>query len=163
MRHGNPWFKERLIAAGFRNTESRTVILNILSRTSHHLSAEDVYFLVRSINPSIGVATVYRTLDLLTKMGIVQKFDFGEGKARYELVKKEKENSLHHHLICTRCKKIIDCTNIANEGKELVKKTGEILSKKHNFSINSHIINFYGICEDCNCRHRCPTNRTQSK
>ncbi|HNS31957.1 MAG TPA: transcriptional repressor, partial [bacterium] len=93
MRYGNPWLKERLAAEGFRNTESRRIILDILSKTSRHLSAEDIYFIVRGINPSIGFATVYRTLDLLTRMGIVQKFDFGEGRSRYELIENRKKDS----------------------------------------------------------------------
>jgi len=152
MRHGNPWLKERLAAEGFRNTEPRRIILDILSRTTRHLSAEDIYFLVRGFNPSIGFATVYRTLDLLTRMGIVQKFDFGEGKSRYELMESGKKDSHHHHLICTRCRKIIDYTSFIDEEKELVKKTEDALSMKHGFRINGHIIHFYGICSDCSSK-----------
>ena len=149
MRHDNPWLKERLAAGGFRNTEPRRIILDILSRTSKHLTAEDIYFLVRGMNPSIGFATVYRTLDLLTRMGIVQKFDFGEGKSRYELIQKRNKEAHHYHLLCTRCKKIFDYEDLIDEEKDLIRKTEETLSKKYGFIVESHIIYFYGICSEC--------------
>lgn len=149
MRRGNPWLSEKLAAEGLRNTEPRRIILDILGRTSRHLSAEDIYFLVRGINPSIGFATVYRTLDLLDRMGIVQKFDFGEGRSRYELISNRDKDSHHHHLVCTSCRKVIDYSNFAEEEKELIKKTEEVLSRKHGFRIKSHIIHFYGICNEC--------------
>ncbi|HNS32813.1 MAG TPA: transcriptional repressor, partial [bacterium] len=55
----------------------------------------------------------------------------------------------HHHLVCTRCRKVVDYTSFLDEEKELVKKTEEALSKKHGFRIDSHIIHFYGICSEC--------------
>jgi Fur family transcriptional regulator, ferric uptake regulator len=149
MRHGNPWIQQRLVEEGLRITEARKVILSILNKTLEHLSAEDIYFIVRGINPSIGFATVYRTLDLLTRIGIIQKFDFGDGKARYELIEGMEKKAHHHHLICTKCRKIIDYTDFIDEERELIKKTEESLTKKYRFEIKSHIIHFYGLCEDC--------------
>ncbi len=149
MRCGNPWMHQKLVAEGLRITEARRIILNLLSKTSKHLSAEDIYFRVRGINPSIGFATVYRTLDLLTNMGIVQKFAFGDGKARYELITTSSKNAHHHHLICTKCRKIINYNDFVDEEKELIKKTEEALSRKHRFDIKSHIIHFYGLCGNC--------------
>jgi Fur family transcriptional regulator, ferric uptake regulator len=149
MRHGNPWIQQRLVEEGLRITEARKVILSILNKTLEHLSAEDIYFIVRGINPSIGFATVYRTLDLLTRIGIIQKFDFGDGKARYELIEGMAKKTHHHHLICTKCRKIIDYTDFIDEERELIKKTEESLTKKYRFEIKSHIIHFYGLCEDC--------------
>lgn len=131
-------------------TEARRVILSVLGKSSQHLSAEDIYFTVRGINPSVGFATVYRTLDVLTKMGIVQKFDFGDGKARYELISGKSEDvNHHHHLVCTKCTKIINYTDFVDEEKELIKKTEEALSRKHRFDIKNHIIHFYGLCANC--------------
>jgi len=149
MRCGNPWMHQRLVAEGLRITEARRIIINTLSKTSKHLSAEDIYFIVRGINPSIGFATVYRTLDLLTRMGIVQKFDFGDGKARYELIEGSRKNAHHHHLVCTKCRKIVNYTDFVDEEKELIKKTEDALAKKYRFDIKSHIIHFYGLCENC--------------
>ncbi len=149
MRHGNPWIHQRMIEEGFRMTQARKHVLAILSKSSMHLSAEEIYLNVRAVNPSVGFATVYRTLDLLTNMGIVQKFSFGDGRARYELLDNGKKETHHHHLICARCRKIVDYTDFIDEEKELIQKIGEALSKKHGFDIKSHIINFYGLCENC--------------
>jgi Fur family transcriptional regulator, ferric uptake regulator len=149
MRYGKPWIRQRMIEEGLRFTEARRVILDILSKSSQHLSAEDIYFTVRGINPSVGFATVYRTLDVLTKMGLVQKFDFGDGKARYELIEVSRKDAHHHHLVCTKCTKIINYTDFVEEEKELIKKIEQELAKKHRFDIKNHIIHFYGLCENC--------------
>ena len=68
-------------------TAPREAILSVLNKTSKHLSAEDVYMAVHKIYPTVGLTTVYRTLELLVHMGLVFKFDFGDGRARYELSK----------------------------------------------------------------------------
>jgi len=133
---------------GFRCTLPREVILDILYKTKSHLSAEDIYFKVHSIYPQIGLTTVYRTLDLLNKMGLISRFDFGDGKARYELIK-EGETSHHHHLICRKCNKVIDYTDFIKEETRFIKKIEEVLSKKHNFAIESHEIHFQGLCNKC--------------
>ena len=90
-----------------RWTVPREVILNLLSRTSKHLSAKEIYSSLYKSHPGIGMTTVYRTLDLLASMGLVTKLVLGDGQSRYELKSSEKEEH-HHHLLCTRCGKIID-------------------------------------------------------
>jgi Fur family ferric uptake transcriptional regulator len=127
----------------------RESIIQILSDTSDHLSAEDIYLRALKTNPSIGLTTVYRTLDLFHQIGIVQRFDFGDGKARYELTNNPQKKEHHHHLICMRCKKIIDYSNFIKEELELMNKTEKELSKKHHFNIMHHVIDFYGLCEKC--------------
>jgi len=139
MRYGNPWIRQRMIEEGMRFTEARRAILDILGKSLQHLSAEDIYFKVRRINPSVGFATVYRTLDVLTRMGIVQRFDFGDGKARYELIGGMGKEEHHHHLVCTGCRKIIDYTDFIDEEKELINKTEQALARKYGFYITNHI------------------------
>ena len=98
------WWYQRLYGAGFRLTNPREIIVHILSDTDEHLSAEDIYVKALKVNPSIGLTTVYRTLDLFNQIGVVQKFDFGDGKARYELTKNPQKKEHHHHLVCMLCK-----------------------------------------------------------
>lgn len=143
------WWQKRLFNAGFRLTHPRGIVIDILRNTEKHLSAEDIYVKALGVNPSIGLTTVYRTLDLFTQIGVVQKFDFGDGKARYELTNNPQKKEHHHHLICMRCKTIIDYTNFMQEELKLMEMTEKELSKKHNFQIMHHIIHFYGICEQC--------------
>src|SRR5699024_12079406 len=70
-----------------------------LERESEHLSAEEIFLLVKDKAPDIGLATVYRTLELLSELSIVDKINFGDGDFRYDL-RKEGINHFHHHLVC---------------------------------------------------------------
>jgi len=127
----------------------RQAILEVLSNTEEHLSAEEIYLAVHKIYPNVGLTTVYRTLELLVDMGLVFKFDFGDKRARYELSQGPTSKKHHHHLVCTNCGRIIDYTDFIDEEKELLRRTEAGLSKKYNFKITNHLIQFYGLCEEC--------------
>lgn len=91
-------------------------------------------------NSSIGLATIYRTLNLFCESGLAEQRQFGDGQARYELV----YNVNHHdHLICQECKRIIEFRN--EEIEVLQKKVAE----KNDFKIFSHKLELYGLCSDC--------------
>ncbi|OPX33745.1 hypothetical protein B1H10_05175 [candidate division KSB1 bacterium 4484_188] len=98
----------RFRGRGLRFTEPRRAILDVLSTTTDHLSAEDIYLAVHGDYPGIGLTTVYRTLELLIEMGLVYRFQFGDGRNRYELIQNRLKPGHHHHLVCINCKKIID-------------------------------------------------------
>jgi len=146
---GPPWLHGKFKGCGYRMTMPRQIILDVLSGTTEHLSAEDIYHKVHSAYPSIGLTTVYRTLELLVHTSLIHKFDFGDGRARYELVEGSQNTGHHHHLVCTGCGSIIDYTDFIHEEIELLKKTEKGLSKKYNFRITNHLIQFYGLCERC--------------
>ena len=131
-----------------RWTVPREVILNLLSRTSEHMSAKDIYASLYSLYPGIGLTTIYRTLELLYRLGFVQKVTAGDGQSRYELKSEDKKDH-HHHLICTKCGKIVDYRDFVQQELELIRKTEETLAKKHNFLILDHNIEFLGLCEKC--------------
>jgi Fur family ferric uptake transcriptional regulator len=99
--------------------------------------------------PNIGLTTIYRTLDVLASLGLVFKFDFGDGRARYELAEGPKGAHHHHHLICTHCNRVIDYTDFIDEEVELLNQTEKGLSKKYDFKITNHLIQFYGLCNNC--------------
>ncbi len=146
---GPPWWHGRFRGCGYRLTVPRDAVLAVLSETLKHLSAEDVYLAVHKIHPTVGLTTVYRTLDLLVEMGLVFKFDFGDGRARYELAEGPKGARHHHHLVCTNCARVVDYTDFIDEEKELLSQTERGLSKKYNFKISNHLIQFYGLCDKC--------------
>lgn len=146
---GPPWWCGRFRGGGYRITVPRRAILDILSKTNDHLSAEDIYIKVHRVYPGIGLTTVYRTLDILVDMELVSKFDFGDKRARFELSEGPKGERHHHHLVCTNCNRVIDYTDFIDEEKELLNNTEKGLSKKYNFKINSHSIQFYGLCDRC--------------
>ena len=144
-----PWWYNRLKESGARLTEPREIVLKILHDSNDHLSATDIYVQAHRLNPSIGLTTVYRTLDMFAQLGIVQKFEFGEGTARFELMDSPDGKGHHHHLVCLKCKKIIDYSDMMDDEKEFLTKIEGQLEIKHNFKILDHLIRFYGVCNEC--------------
>ena len=129
---GSPfWWHGRFKGCGYKITVGREAILEVLSKANKHLSAEDIYLKVHSIYPAIGLTTVYRTLEILVDVGFVQKFDFGDGRARYELAESEKGENHHHHLVCTNCNRVIDYTDFIDQEVKLLNETERELSKKN--------------------------------
>jgi Fur family ferric uptake transcriptional regulator len=146
---GPLWWHSRFRGRGYRITAAREAILDVLSKTSAHLSAEDIYLAVHKVYPNIGLTTIYRTLELLVHMGLVFKFDFGDGRARYELSEGPKGKRHHHHLVCTDCGRVIDYTDFIDDEIELLGRTEKGLSRKFNFKITDHVLQFYGLCDRC--------------
>jgi Fur family ferric uptake transcriptional regulator len=140
--------KPRFAGHASRLTAPREAILEFLSRSSKHMSAKEIYASLHKSYPGMGLSTVYRTLDLLTKMGIATRLSLGSAQSRYEIKSKEKEEH-HHHLICTNCGEIINYSEFVDEELYLVKKTEERLAKKYNFIIQDHNIEFLGLCDNC--------------
>ena len=138
---------KELKTRGLRMTLPRRVILEELAKTEDHLLAKDIYLKINKPYPDIGLTTVYRTLDLLVRMNIVNKFEFGEGQSRYELAWDYKEH--HHHLVCLDCGKIIDYHDFIKDEVEFFDKIQKSLSKKYRFNIDNHEVYFYGKCQEC--------------
>lgn len=131
-----------------RWTAPREAILQLLSKSSKHMSAKEIFASITAHYPGIGMTTVYRTLDLLTRMGLIHRFAFGDGHTRYEFMP-DKKKQHHHHLICTDCGKIIDYSEFVEEELALVQKIEEKLTQKYNFKVTDHNIEFLGLCHDC--------------
>jgi Fur family ferric uptake transcriptional regulator len=135
--------------SGYRITSGRKAILEVLSELRGHLSAEDVYIKVHDNYPAIGLASVYRTLQMLVNVGIVFKFDFGDGRARYELVECPSGQNHHHHFICTSCGRIIDHSDFIEVELAFLKKVEEGLMAKYGLRITNHNLQFQGLCDRC--------------
>jgi len=146
---GPPWWHGRFRGYGYRITIPRQAILDVLNKTQEHPSAEDIYLAVHKVYPNVGLTTVYRTLELLVQMGLVLKFDFGDGRARYELSIGPKGPRHHHHLVCANCGRVIDYTDFIDDEIELLNQIEKGLNKKFNFKITNHLIQFYGLCDKC--------------
>jgi len=138
-------FKEKLKSKQYKLTTQRQKVLRIFEENPNtHLSAEDVYNMLHAEDKSIGLATIYRTLELLYDMGILKKLNFGDGRARYEI--DDGSSAPHHHLLCVSCDKIIefDYDLFAILEKEVV--------KKHGFQVLEHNVTFLGQCKDCSAK-----------
>ena len=121
-------------------TKQRRIVLKSFLECKNHISVEELYNLVLKTEPKIGLATVYRTLALLTKSGLALEMDFGDGQKRYESSYK----SVHHdHMVCTECGKILEFNH------PLIEKYQEEVAMQKNFKITSHKLDLFGLCQDC--------------
>lgn len=136
--------KEKLKETGFKITPQRRAIIEILLKNdSEHLSSEEIYDLVRVDCPEIGLATVYRTMQLLDEIGAISKLNLDDGCIRYELNLNEEDAHHHHHLICKSCGKIIEVK------EDLLDTIEDEIQNLYKFNILNHDVKFYGICENC--------------
>lgn len=135
--------------SGYRMTSGRKAVLDALSQAKGHPSAEDIYLNVHAVYPAIGLTSVYRTLQILVNLGLVFKFDFGEGRSRYEVVEGPGGIGHHHHFICTRCGRIIDYSDFTGDELAFLKKVEEGLAEKYRFRITNHNLQFHGFCDRC--------------
>ncbi|MFL0247088.1 Fur family transcriptional regulator [Candidatus Clostridium stratigraminis] len=135
--------KNNLKEKGYKLTPQRRAIVdNIIKNEGSHLTTEELYDLVKQECPEIGLATVYRTVQLLEELNVVSKLDLNDGCYRYELVH-EDENHHHHHLICSNCGKVIEVQG------DLLEVLEHEIESKYNFKIKNHSVKFYGICNEC--------------
>lgn len=133
-------FRNFALEKGLRSTRQRDVILDIFLRDHQHVSVEELYLKIKSSNPGIGYATVYRTLKLFVEAGLAHEILLHDGQTRYEHVLAGEH---HDHLICTSCNAIFEFEN------ETIEKLQADIAARHGFSIKSHKLELYGICAAC--------------
>ena len=130
---------ERLRRLGVRVTPQRLFVLEALELNSGHMTAEEIMQWAARRYPALNLATVYRTLDLLTAVGLVAQTDLGGGAASYELV----GDSPHHHLACERCGEVIEMDEALLEGLR-----AETL-RVYGFHARPRHLAIYGVCSAC--------------
>jgi Fur family ferric uptake transcriptional regulator len=138
-------FKSILKEKGLKVTRQRVLILEVLSKCEDkHLTAEEIYELVRKELPEIGLATVYRTIQLLLSLDLIESVQIGDGYVRYEIGRMdEKSSHHHHHLICLECGKVMSFTDDLLD--ELEKKIMNDVS----FQVVNHEVKLFGYCKEC--------------
>lgn len=135
--------KKQLHSKGYKLTPQREATLTVLlEREEDHLSAEEVFLLVKEKAPEIGLATVYRTLELLSELKIVDKINFGDGVSRYDL-RKEGVEHFHHHLVC------MECGSVEEIIEDLLSDVEKIVEEEWQFQVKDHRLTFHGICKQC--------------
>lgn len=140
MRKEFEIFEGFIKTKGLRSTPQRQKILEVFLLIERHVSCEQLYRLVKRKDPSIGYTTVYRTMKLLSKLGLCGKEDFGDRVLRFE----HKYGHRHHdHLICTECGRYIEVINPE------IEKMQETMAKKHNFMPTAHKLEIFGVCKRC--------------
>jgi len=134
---------------GFRLTVPRQIILEILEQSDEYLSADDVYLQVHERHPGIGLATVYRTLQLLAEIGMVHRIDTGEGKARYKLAEQD-ERRRREVLICSNCRRSFPVDEIPEEQHKLLDQLEQLVKADQGFTVQQDVLQLYGVCRECN-------------
>lgn len=139
METVNLKFCDALRKNGYRVTLTRETIWDTLVSHGGHISADDLFGLVHQEEPTIGRMTVYRTLELLSKLGLIRPIYQGTGAAHYILF----EDGHHHHLICTGCHRVVEFDNC------VLAEVEAAISKQFDFKIDGHLLEVYGRCASC--------------
>ena len=135
--------KSRLQENGFKLTPQREATIKILlEKEKEHLSAEEFFMFLKQTHPDIGLATVYRTLEILTQLNVTKKVVFEDGLARYDLLRKNSAH-FHHHLLCMECGKIEEIF------EDLLHDIEKDVERRFRFQVKDHRLTFHGVCEAC--------------
>lgn len=130
---------QKLRELGYRLTPQRVMIVDAIENSDHHISAEEIYGQVIARYPHMNISTIYRTMDLLKKLGLVTETNLGEGRVRYHSA----EKGHHHHLVCQKCGKIIDLD------ETLLFPLKSALRERHDFEADLRHLAIFGHCSHC--------------
>ena len=125
---------------GHKLTPQRRLVLKVIESSPDHLTSEAIYEKSRLADPSIGLVTIYRTLELLNRLDLVCRVHAKDGCRSYVM---RGSVGHHHHLVCSGCGKVVDfagCSLVDTETR---------LSTESGFEIKGHLLEFYGLCGDC--------------
>jgi Fur family ferric uptake transcriptional regulator len=125
---------------GYRLTPQRRAVLKVIAGSRDHLTPGEIYQDVNKLYPTIGLVTVYRTLDMLAGLGLICEVH-AAGSCRSYLLRRPSEH--HHHLICSACGAVVDFTGC--DLSELEQR----LSRETGFEIEGHLLELFGRCQDC--------------
>ncbi len=124
---------------GYRLTRARQAVVTALLSSGGHVSADALAEVVRESAPQVGRMTVYRTLDLLSELGLVRPVYQGTGAAHYVLM----DDGHHHHLVCSTCDTVIEFDDCVLEEIE------RVIGERFQFEVRGHLLEFYGRCHHC--------------
>lgn len=138
-------FKKLLKEKGLKVTGQRLLVLEIMAaRPGEHLTAEEIFDLAREKLPEIGLATIYRALQVLVELQVIDKISFDDGSARYELGRELGSGEHHHHhAICLGCRSVFSLE------EDLLDPLEETLLDRLGFTVTDHEVKLYGYCRDC--------------
>jgi Fur family transcriptional regulator, ferric uptake regulator len=131
---------QRLRDAGYKLTNARMTVLSVLENSDGHLTSTELLDRVNEVDSSIGRASVFRSLDLFTKLAIVRPTYIGTSMTpTYVML----PNGHHHHIICTNCSRVIEFEDCGLSG------LSSELERRLNVQLTGHLLEFYGLCESC--------------
>jgi Fe2+ or Zn2+ uptake regulation protein len=141
MNDSSERLQDALHAAGRRLTSQRRLILQVLQESDGHPDADTLYDQVKTRDPDVSLATVYRTLGVLREIGLVEEHRLGQDRGHYEAVRQEP----HYHFTCLRCGKVIefDTSRVTQLAQELGEREGVCVT-----GIHLHVSGYCAQCRD---------------
>jgi Fur family transcriptional regulator, ferric uptake regulator len=133
-----------LTKAGYRSSAPRAAVMGALAELGCSVTAKEIADLLDEQGRGVGLASIYRALDLLDRMRLVQRFEVGEGVARYEPANPGGEH--HHHLVCQ------SCGNVSAFEDAGLERAIEKLSRRVDYAIDAHDVTLRGECPACHAR-----------
>lgn len=130
----------KLSEQGYRLTPQRMLVLSAIENSNDHISAEEIYAQVVAKYSHVNISTIYRTLELLNRLGLVTETDLGGGRVRYHPAGK----GHHHHLVCQECGKVIDLD------ETVLYPLKKVLLREYKFSADLRHLGIFGRCAECN-------------
>ncbi len=137
----------RLEARGHRATPQRAAVIAALLAQRRYVTAQDLHTALRRVQPHLGLATVYRTLELLIESGLAESFPQPNNEMRYAFCSARH----HHHLVCRRCGLVAEAPGCS------LKAIEEELGRQNQFAITDHALTFFGVCRECAATEGEPT------
>ncbi len=132
-------FLELLRVKGHRLTPQREMILAVICEIDGHLTAEQILERVRKHYPCINKSAVYRTLDLLSRLNLVNPTDFGQGCVEYEI----HQHPHHHHLLCRKCRQMVEVD------EHVFAPLEKALRRDYGFTADLDHFAIFGLCRKC--------------
>ena len=132
---------DELRAAGYRRGLARVRVIDFLSRQGCCIGAQEIHVELRSRGEPVGLASVYRVLDILAEKRLVQRVDLGDGVARFEAVRHSEEH--HHHIVCD------DCGKIEPFADERLEEALRDVEENSGYAVAGHDIVLRGACGAC--------------
>ena len=129
----------KLSEKGYRLTPQRVMVLTAIESSANHISADEIYTQVIKKYPYVNISTVYRTLDLLKRLGMVTETDLGGGRVSYHPADK----GHHHHLVCQECGDIIDLD------ESVLSPLKDTLRREYKFDTDLRHLAIFGRCDKC--------------
>jgi Fur family ferric uptake transcriptional regulator len=124
-------------------TRQRDLVAQVVFLSENHPSVDGIRRALKERGQQVGLATVYRTLEVLVESGLVRAHDFGEGFKRYEPMPAQTH---HEHLLCERCGRVVEFQN------ERLERMLPIIADEHGFQHRRHRVEIYGVCRECRQR-----------
>lgn len=144
MQEEKEYFRELLKSRGLKMTNQRRIILEAFEeQPNEHFTAEEIYELVKVKCPEIGLATVYRTIQLFSELRLIDRLNLDDGFVRYEIGKKDVKGHHHHHIICLNCGKVDMFED------DLLDNLENRIYEQMGFQVTDHEVKLYGYCKDC--------------